>query len=169
MLKRCQEEHLSNSLFLFIIPFDVKHYFHPQLTFHFHLKKQPNQPSAPSSVDAPKFSFTGARRAVVELSPPAKPNGIITEYKIYLNNTLINTTRGDEREIAIANLKPYADYVLYFEACTSVGCTNSPRVEFRTLQDGMCYRLYICLYNDVLDLKKYLKDWCSLSKKARLS
>ena len=105
----------------------------------------PKQQSVPSSVDAPKLSFTGARRVVVEISPPAKPNGIVTEYKIYLNNTLINTTRGDEREIEIANLTPYADYQLYFKACTVIGCTNSPHVKFRTIQDG---RRFYCFCFD---------------------
>ncbi|XP_066923568.1 usherin-like [Clytia hemisphaerica] len=89
--------------------------------------------AVPESVDAAKLSFTGARRIVLELSPPAKPNGVIVHYRIYLNNTLINTTL--ERVITVHNLKPYSNYNIYFSACTSVGCADSPRVNFRTLQD----------------------------------
>jgi len=105
----------------------------------------------PSSVDAPKLSFVGARRVVLELSPPAKPNGVVIRHVIYVNGTQVNET--SDSVVAVGSLKPYTFYEVHFAACTSVGCSDSQKVNFRTLQDGMfisCLFFFICvlvLYN----------------------
>lgn len=60
--------------------------------------------------------------------------GVITEYLIYFNGLLINST-SRVSELVVGDLLPYTDHVVYTEACTEVGCTRSPAVRATTQED----------------------------------
>ncbi|KAI6647638.1 hypothetical protein LOD99_8712 [Oopsacas minuta] len=53
---------------------------------------------------------------------PLKPNGVISEYLIYLGVNPI--FRGVSNSFTYRLLTPFTDYELYLQACTSAGCTN---------------------------------------------
>ncbi|XP_072555094.1 usherin isoform X5 [Paramormyrops kingsleyae] len=64
--------------------------------------------------------------------PPQKANGIITEYLLYKDGSLIY--RGDSTEFNITGLEVYSPHWLRLTACTSSGCSNSSTVTQFTAQ-----------------------------------
>lgn len=61
-------------------------------------------------------------------------NGVLTQYAVYLNDSLKNNTL--ETTVLVSGLQPYVFYQLRVAACTKVGCINSSVIYFRSLQDG---------------------------------
>uniref|UniRef100_A0AAY4ADY9 Usher syndrome type IIa protein homolog n=1 Tax=Denticeps clupeoides TaxID=299321 RepID=A0AAY4ADY9_9TELE len=65
-------------------------------------------------------------------SHPQRPNGIITEYLLYRDNTLIY--RGNDTEFSVTGLDVYTPHRLLLSGCTSAGCSNSTEVTLYTGQ-----------------------------------
>lgn len=87
----------------------------------------------PTGLDTPKLSTVGSRYVILEISPPANMNGVLTQYAVYLNDSLKNNTL--ETTVLVSGLQPYVFYQLRVAACTKVGCINSSVIYFRSLQD----------------------------------
>ncbi|MEE6473903.1 hypothetical protein FKM82_010212 [Ascaphus truei] len=65
-------------------------------------------------------------------SSPKKPNGIITQYILYLNGSQIYI--GNETEYNVSALATFTPHQFLLTACTVVGCTNSSQVTLLTAQ-----------------------------------
>lgn len=86
---------------------------------------------------------------MVDLSPPANPNGVIIKNIVYVNHTIANITTDESSQVLLTGLAPYTLYTVHIAACTKVGCTNSSGVLFRTLQDGES-DLFVCFITNVI-------------------
>ncbi|XP_061670381.1 usherin isoform X4 [Syngnathoides biaculeatus] len=88
-------------------------------------EEAPDAVSPPSALSTPSALF-------VTWKPPARPNGVITEYRLYQNNQMVYS--GEERQHNITELGIYTAHVLLLSACTAAGCTNSSKVTMLTSQ-----------------------------------
>uniref|UniRef100_A0AAV2LNE7 Usherin n=1 Tax=Knipowitschia caucasica TaxID=637954 RepID=A0AAV2LNE7_KNICA len=86
---------------------------------------------APGAV-FPPFTVSSPTSLHVFWKPPAKPNGAVTEYLLYLNSQLVYN--GSDKEYNIAGLAVYSTHTLVVGACTSAGCTNSSLITVVTSQ-----------------------------------
>ncbi|KAM3876945.1 usherin [Diretmus argenteus] len=88
-------------------------------------EEAPEAVSSPTGVSSPSALY-------VTWSPPARPNGHITEYLLYHNDRMVY--RGNDRQLNITDLGVYSSHVLVLSVCTSAGCTNSSQVTMLTSQ-----------------------------------
>lgn len=87
-------------------------------------------------MDRPKIINIESRSVTVEISTPAKPNGVIIHYILFVNGTEMNRTLMTRFEVG--KLRPFSFYVARVNACTVIGCRMSEESNvFQTLQDGM--------------------------------
>ena len=97
--------------------------------------------SVPVGVFAPQLSVISATEIMVTWSEPTIPNGVITEYRIYIDGpeytlfTLIHTAPSPGSEI-FSGLTPFSQYSFTNLVCTSVGCTSSVSSSATTLESG---------------------------------
>ena len=102
--------------------------------FHFHFSlPRPSPLTVPAGVRAPVVVITEARRLTLEWDTPSRPNGVITQYNLFLDGTL--SFSGPDNSTTVDNLEPFTEYSLLLQACTSVGCSNSSDVSGQTLPD----------------------------------
>ena len=78
---------------------------------------------APSEQAPPVVVSETPRSVVLLWQPPDKPNGVITKYELYRNNTIIYT--GLQNIYSDNTVKPYRLYMYYLIAYTSGGSTRS--------------------------------------------
>ncbi|NP_067383.3 usherin precursor [Mus musculus] len=83
----------------------------------------------PGPIDAPILINVKARMLSVIWRQPAKCNGAITHYNIYLHGRLYLTVSGRVTNYTVVPLHPYKAYHFQVEACTSQGCSKSPSSE----------------------------------------
>ncbi len=57
-------------------------------------------------------------------SPPSIPNGVITNYLLYLDTYVVY--EGLLLQAVVRRLQPYTNYTFHLEACNSAGCTKGP-------------------------------------------
>ena len=74
-----------------------------------------------------------SRSLTLNWNPPTQPNGIITEYRLFVDGAL--RFSGIETTATIGNLLPSTLYTFIIEACTSAGCSNSSESSNTTLPD----------------------------------
>ncbi|XP_070813494.1 usherin [Pituophis catenifer annectens] len=65
-------------------------------------------------------------------APPKAPNGIITQYILYMDAQQIYT--GNETKLMVKDLKVFTPYQFLISACTMVGCRNSTQVTVLTTE-----------------------------------
>ncbi|KAM7406312.1 hypothetical protein PAMP_000697 [Pampus punctatissimus] len=93
-------------------------------------------PAPPEGIDPPNFLRVSATSAVVEIHPPARPNGIVSLYRVFSldhnNHTLLS--EGTSHHITLHGLRPYTQYWVGVEACTCYQCcSQGPLSELQTL------------------------------------
>ncbi|XP_052767673.1 usherin-like isoform X2 [Mya arenaria] len=92
---------------------------------------------APENVPAPRGE-SGPNHIYVTWEPPLAPNGLLTGYFLYMDNTLVY--QGGGHSLNITNeLREYTSYVFYLKACTQVGCTQGPSATLSTAQLAPLY------------------------------
>ncbi|CAH1791583.1 unnamed protein product, partial [Owenia fusiformis] len=79
----------------------------------------------PSSIDPPMTGNIQARQVDVIWEQPARPNGIIMKYNIYINNIFREVVPGNLTRWTVTKLTPYSTYIFKIEACTVAGCSIS--------------------------------------------
>ncbi|XP_049320201.1 usherin isoform X1 [Astyanax mexicanus] len=92
-------------------------------------------PAPPEGVSPPKFLRIHATSAVVDISPPAKPNGIVSLYRVFTQNqdTHHLLSEGTSRQQTLHGLLPFTVYSVGVEACTCyLCCSRGPLSELRT-------------------------------------
>ncbi|TMS13118.1 Usherin [Larimichthys crocea] len=93
-------------------------------------------PAPPEGVRPPIFLSVSATSAVVDIRPPARPNGIVTLYRVFSlnlsNHTLLS--EGTSHQQTLHGLHPYTQYRVGVEACTCYQCcSQGPLSELHTL------------------------------------
>ena len=94
--------------------------------------------SVPTSVGAPTVSSVSGRynQLLITWSPPDRPNGVILHYILQRNeSTLWNVDVSAQLEYLDDSLIADTVYSYTVSACTSAGCTTSPRSTARTVED----------------------------------
>uniref|UniRef100_A0A671RF78 Usherin-like n=1 Tax=Sinocyclocheilus anshuiensis TaxID=1608454 RepID=A0A671RF78_9TELE len=83
-------------------------------------------PAPPAGLSPPKFLHIHATSAVVDISPPTKPNGIVSLYRVFLSE-------GMSHQQTLHGLRPFTVYSVGVEACTCfLCCSRGPLNELRT-------------------------------------
>ncbi|XP_070688414.1 usherin [Pempheris klunzingeri] len=93
-------------------------------------------PAPPEGVGPPIFLHVSATTAVVNIHPPARPNGIVSLYRVFSlkhdNHTLLS--EGTSHQQTLHGLRPYTRYWVGVEACTCYQCCGQgPLSELHTL------------------------------------
>ncbi|MFT7813012.1 usherin [Arapaima gigas] len=92
-------------------------------------------PAPPEGMGPPTFLLIHATSAVVEISPPTKPNGHISLYRVFAENkdTNLLLSEGTSRQQTLHGLRPFTLYSVRAEACTCfLCCTRGPPKELLT-------------------------------------
>ncbi|MEQ2243237.1 hypothetical protein ILYODFUR_005011, partial [Ilyodon furcidens] len=93
-------------------------------------------PAPPQGVGVPVVLDVSATSAVVGISPPAQPNGIVSLFRVFSvdqnNRTLLS--EGTSHQQTLHGLRPYTQYWVGVEACTCYQCcSRGPVTELHTL------------------------------------
>ncbi|XP_048258912.1 usherin-like [Haliotis rufescens] len=72
--------------------------------------------------------------AILRWDMPTKPNGMVTNFRIYEVGSDVAIYQGLNREFEFRRLLPYTDYLVQLEACTVVGCTLGQKQTFTTAE-----------------------------------
>ncbi|XP_060102758.1 usherin [Heteronotia binoei] len=94
-------------------------------------------PAPPQGLHAPRFGKVASTLAVVNISPPLKPNGIVSLYRLFSKNTKGNDvvlSEGTATQQTIHGLKPFTTYSVGVEACTCFNCCSKGPVAELTTQ-----------------------------------
>ncbi|XP_062981457.1 usherin [Elgaria multicarinata webbii] len=94
-------------------------------------------PAPPQGLHAPLFDTVASTSAVVNISPPLKPNGIVSLYRLFSNNAKgkdVVLSEGTATQQTIHGLKPFTTYSVGVEACTCFNCCSKGPVAQVTTQ-----------------------------------
>ncbi|KAG7465654.1 hypothetical protein MATL_G00155810 [Megalops atlanticus] len=92
-------------------------------------------PAPPEGVQPPTFLQVHATSAVVDISPPSKPNGIVSLYRVFANSkdSHMLLSEGTSRQQTLHGLRPFTLYSVGVEACTCyLCCSRGPLSELLT-------------------------------------
>uniref|UniRef100_S4R7I1 Fibronectin type-III domain-containing protein n=1 Tax=Petromyzon marinus TaxID=7757 RepID=S4R7I1_PETMA len=94
-------------------------------------------PAPPLGLQPPSFSSVAATSAVVLVSPPTQPNGVVTVYRVFANSSSglhMMLSEGASVEQEIHGLEPYSTYSVYVQVCTCLRCcADGPPARLQTL------------------------------------
>ncbi|NWT27965.1 USH2A protein, partial [Cardinalis cardinalis] len=88
-------------------------------------QEAPEGVQSPTAISFPTF-------LLMSWSPPKTPNGIITEYTLYMNGIPIYS--GNGTKYVVKDLAVFTPHQFLLTACTLAGCTNSSQVILFTAQ-----------------------------------
>ncbi|KAM9109657.1 usherin isoform 1-T1 [Megaptera novaeangliae] len=93
-------------------------------------------PAPPEGLRAPEFHAVSATQAVVNISAPRKPNGIVSLYRLFskdTSGTQMVLAEGLATQQTLHGLQPFTTYSIGVEACTCFNCcSQGPTAELRT-------------------------------------
>ncbi|KAM5238832.1 usherin [Ctenodactylus gundi] len=106
------------------------------------LVKDRTSPSAPSGVGPPKLRAELPQELLVAWDPPARTNGDITNYTLFILELFeremrtihIDTTHSSfgTQSFAVKQLRPFHRYEVRIQACTTLGCASSDWASIQT-------------------------------------
>ncbi|NXV84670.1 USH2A protein, partial [Calonectris borealis] len=88
-------------------------------------QEAPEDVQSPTAISFPTF-------LLMSWSPPKTPNGIITQYTLYMNGVPIYFGNGTKH--VVKDLAVFTPYQFLLTACTLAGCANSSQVTLFTAQ-----------------------------------
>ncbi|XP_003419924.2 usherin [Loxodonta africana] len=93
-------------------------------------------PAPPEGLQAPRFHAVSSTQAVVNISAPVKPNGVISLYRLFSNTTSgaqMLLSEGTATQQTLHGLRPFTAYSVGVEACTCFNCcSRGPTAELKT-------------------------------------
>ncbi|KAL0969312.1 hypothetical protein UPYG_G00225390 [Umbra pygmaea] len=106
--------------------------------------KARTHPSAPSGVGPPTLQPLTPHQVRVTWGPPARPNGVIIRYTVYMRDPAMASTHSflydpahtsfTEHSTILQGLTPYHRYEVRVEVCTDLGCASSDWASVLTLE-----------------------------------
>ncbi|EAW93343.1 hCG1985824, isoform CRA_c, partial [Homo sapiens] len=93
-------------------------------------------PAPPEGLRAPTFHVISSTQAVVNISAPGKPNGIVSLYRLFSSSAHGAETvlsEGMATQQTLHGLQAFTNYSIGVEACTCFNCcSKGPTAELRT-------------------------------------
>ena len=115
--------------------------------------------SIPDGIPAPTLTAVSSSEVRVSWNDPTTPNGVITEYRVVRNGSVIRSTL--DRLFVDTNLMPFTYYTYSITVCTIAGCGNGPIETVRTMEaapSGVSPPMLTALSNSSIRI-----DWVSPS------
>uniref|UniRef100_A0A8B9DBN8 Usherin n=1 Tax=Anser cygnoides TaxID=8845 RepID=A0A8B9DBN8_ANSCY len=89
----------------------------------------------PEGMFPPEVVIINSTAVRVIWTSPSNPNGVVTEYSIYVNNKQYKTGMNEPGSFLLADLSPFTVYNIQIEACTVYACVKSNRTQITTVED----------------------------------
>ncbi|KAM4770863.1 usherin [Rhinophrynus dorsalis] len=88
----------------------------------------------PEGIFPPEVVVINGTAVRVIWSAPSNPNGVVTEYSIYVNNKIYKTGMNSPGSFILAELFPFTVYNIQVEVCTVYACVQSNSTQFTTVE-----------------------------------
>ncbi|OXB77922.1 UNVERIFIED_CONTAM: hypothetical protein H355_015208, partial [Colinus virginianus] len=89
----------------------------------------------PEGMFPPEVVIINSTAVRVIWTSPSNPNGVVTEYYIYVNNKQYKTGMNEPGSFLLADLSPFTVYDIQIEACTVYACVRSNGTQITTVED----------------------------------
>ncbi|GAB0187409.1 usherin [Grus japonensis] len=89
----------------------------------------------PEGMFPPEVVIINSTAVRVIWTSPSNPNGVVTEYSIYVNNKQYKTGMNEPGSFLLADLSPFTVYDIQIEACTVYACVRSNGTQITTVED----------------------------------
>ncbi|KAM5206303.1 usherin isoform 2-T2 [Hipposideros larvatus] len=89
----------------------------------------------PQGMLPPEVVIINSTAVRVIWTSPSNPNGVITEYSVYVNNKLYKTGMNVPGSLILRDLSPFTIYDIQVEVCTTYACGKSNGTQFTTVED----------------------------------
>ena len=86
----------------------------------------------PDGIPRPSLTAVSSSEVRISWNDPTTPNGVITEYRVIRNGSLVRSTL--DRLFIDTNLTPFTHYSYSITVCTVAGCGNGPIEIVRTME-----------------------------------
>ena len=92
--------------------------------------------TAPAGFDRIVPLEISSRYVLLSWDEPAAANGILVNYTVLLGGVVLTTAPPSVLVYNVTSLRPFTGYSFTVQACTSVGCVESPVLSLVTDQDS---------------------------------
>ncbi|XP_004439711.1 PREDICTED: usherin [Ceratotherium simum simum] len=89
----------------------------------------------PQGMLPPEVVIINSTAVRVIWTAPSNPNGVVTEYSVYVNNQLYKTGMNVPGSFILRGLSPFAIYDIQVEVCTKYACVKSNGTQVTTVED----------------------------------
>ncbi|KAB0344935.1 hypothetical protein FD754_021861, partial [Muntiacus muntjak] len=89
----------------------------------------------PQGMLPPEVVIINSTAVRVIWTAPSNPNGVVTEYSVYVNNQLYKTGINVPGSFILRELSPFTVYDIQVEVCTKYACVKSNRTQITTVED----------------------------------
>ncbi|XP_069811529.1 usherin [Dendropsophus ebraccatus] len=88
----------------------------------------------PEGMLPPEVVVINSTAVRVIWSSPSNPNGVVTEYSVYVNDKVFKTGSETPYAFIVGDLAPYTVYSIQVEVCTTYACTKSNATQVATME-----------------------------------
>ncbi|XP_056424309.1 usherin isoform X1 [Hyla sarda] len=88
----------------------------------------------PEGLLPPEVVVINSTAVRVIWSSPSNPNGVVTEYSVYVSNKVYKTERETPYAFIVGDLAPYTVYSIQVEVCTTYACIKSNATQVATVE-----------------------------------
>ncbi|XP_041418335.1 usherin [Xenopus laevis] len=89
----------------------------------------------PEGISPPEVAVINSTAVRVIWTPPSNPNGIVTEYSIYVNNQIYKAQLKSPNPFVVGDLLPFQVYNIQIEVCTVYTCVKSNGTQTATVEN----------------------------------
>ncbi|XP_041108645.1 usherin [Polyodon spathula] len=89
----------------------------------------------PEGVFPPKVVTLNSTAVRVIWTSPSNPNGVVTEYSVYVNDKQHKTGMSSSGSFVLGGLLPFTIYNIQVEVCTMYACVKSNGTQITTVED----------------------------------
>ncbi len=92
--------------------------------------------TVPTGFDRIVLLEISSRYIILSWDAPAAANGILVNYTVLLGGVVLAATPPSVLAYNVTSLSPFTGYNFTVQACTRVGCVESPLLSVATSEDG---------------------------------
>nr|XP_004672060.2 usherin [Jaculus jaculus] len=89
----------------------------------------------PQGMLPPEVVIINSTAVRVIWTSPSNPNGVVTEFSVYVNNKLYKTGMDVPGSLILRDLSPFTVYDIQVEVCTEYACAKSNGTQVSTVED----------------------------------